>query len=112
MARAILDEATHHVLPGGRGRLVQDAVEARLDHRLLREIATLGLVPGALDVVGARAQHDQAAMLRARGASRTRGQRREVRQLAQCQMDLQRRAQAAVALDRLPELRAAARVAA
>ena len=90
VTRAVLHEAGHDVLPGRRARGVEHRVDAGLDGRASGERAALAVVPGPLDEIDGRAEVQEAAVLRAGRLAR---HRREIGQLGQCQVHLERRAQ-------------------
>ncbi len=86
-------------LPGGAmpGSIIDGNHDVHV--RVPRELAVLGVVVGALEVVDARADRDRAAEVRA-----VAGQAGEVRQPDQREVHLARRAAELVALDLLDEV--------
>ena len=92
----VLHEARHHVMPGRRHVGVDHRREDHVDIRALRDLPVLGVVVGALDVIDARADRDRAAMQTRAFAS---GRQVKLRQFAQRDVDLARRAAHAEVLD-------------
>ena len=99
--RRILNENPHDVLAGRRKRRIVHGRNGHLQHRRLRGMPILGVIPGALYIFERRADMHGRPMLRTLRAR----QSAEIRQAVQCQINLAGCAFAAVLDNRIPKIR-------